>query len=118
MKLVFTIAIIVLLNAAARAQTGMPQSLSCTETAFNFSFSLGTKWKFSAPKMGPVDVRNWDYDMPVLDLKIRTMKTDTNSVPVSAHNAIPESNLGFTNFYPGLFYKKLVNPLYTFNAKL
>jgi len=48
----------------ANAQTGMPQSLSCTETAFNFSFSLGNKWKFVAPKMGPVEIRKTTGDLP------------------------------------------------------
>ena len=105
MKLVFTIAIIVLLNPAARAQTGMPQSLSCTETAFNFSFSLGTKWKFSAPKMGPVDIRNRDYAVTALDLKIRTMKPDT-------------THYSFNNFHAGHFYKKPVDLLPKLSAKL
>jgi len=54
MKKILVTAVIILVIAKVNAQTGMPQALTCTERAFNFTFSLGTKWKLSAPKMGPV----------------------------------------------------------------
>ena len=50
-----------------RAQSGMPRELTCTERAFNFSFS--SKWKFSAPKMGPVEAKGLTYD-PLWRLKV------------------------------------------------
>jgi hypothetical protein len=78
MKPIFFIAIILFFTAGADAQTGMPQSLSCTETAFNFSFSLGSKWKFSAPKMGPVEIRKMDKDISAWSLKMKIAKRDTN----------------------------------------
>jgi hypothetical protein len=49
----------ILLALSARAQTGRPQELACTERAFNFSFSLGLKWKMTAAKMGPVESRGY-----------------------------------------------------------
>ena len=57
-KILVTIVNFILVAANVKAQTGMPKELTCTEEAFNFSVSLGTKWKFTAPKMGPVEVTN------------------------------------------------------------
>jgi hypothetical protein len=54
MKVIWAAALI-LWTAGVKAQTGMPQALTCTERAFNFSFSLGSNWKLGAPKMGPVE---------------------------------------------------------------
>jgi len=70
MKKILVTAVIILVIAKVNAQTGMPQALTCTERAFNFTFSLGTKWKLSAPKMGPVEVKRDvpDY-IPVWPLK-------------------------------------------------
>jgi len=43
MKKILVTAVIILVTAHVNAQTGMPKQLTCTEEAFNFSFSLGTK---------------------------------------------------------------------------
>ena len=77
MKKLFITSIIILVFAAgANAQIGMPKELTCTETAFNFSFSVGNNWKFVTPKMGPVEVRNNDpVDISAVQLKIN------NTVP-------------------------------------
>ena len=81
MKSILATVIILLFAAGVHAQTGMPQSLSCTETAFNFSFSLGTKWKFSVPKMGPVDIRKMDNELPAWAFKLKAAKVDTTKPP-------------------------------------
>ncbi len=81
MKSILVTTFIVFFAIAVRAQTGMPQTLSCTETAFNFSFNLGTKWKFSMPKMGPVDIRKIDNDIPTWSLKMKAAKPDTTDFP-------------------------------------
>ncbi len=82
MKSILATAIFLLFAAGIHAQTGMPQSLSCTETAFNFSFSLGTKWKFSMPKMGPEDIRKMDNEVPAWAFKMKAAKLDTTKLPV------------------------------------
>ena len=56
MKKALLTAIIILFTSGVYAQIGMPKELTCTERAFNFSFSLGTKWKIGAPRMGPAEV--------------------------------------------------------------
>jgi hypothetical protein len=81
MKTILAITIILLFAVGVHAQTGMPQSLSCTETAFNFSFSLDTKWKFSMPKMGPVNIRKMDNEVPAWAFKIKAAKLDTTKLP-------------------------------------
>jgi len=55
--------VIILVAITARAQdTGMPKELTCTERAFNFSVGIGTGWKFTIPKMGPVEAPK-SFDM-------------------------------------------------------
>ena len=70
MKKVLLAAMIILYAAGGYAQIGMPKELTCTERALNFSFSLGTKWKISTPKMGPAEVTREEPDyFPFWSLK-------------------------------------------------
>jgi len=78
MKKILVAAAIILVTASVNAQTGMPRELTCTEEAFNFSFSLGTKWKLSTPKMGPVDVTSNEADyIPAWSLKHNYVTPET-----------------------------------------
>lgn len=56
MRKILVAAVIIMFAAGVNAQAGMPQELTCTERAFNLTFSVGTNWKLSVPKMGPVEV--------------------------------------------------------------
>lgn len=104
MKKIFLTAAIILVTANVYAQTGMPRELTCTEEAFNFSFSLGTKWKFSAPKMGPVEVTNSEADYspawslkysnvvpenPLFPLVEKSLNVEALSYPVNQQNYAP-----------------------------
>jgi len=92
MKKIGFIAVIVLFATSAHAQTGMPQELTCTEKAFNFSFSVGTKWKFVEPKMGPVEASTYQPDnIPALALKINNVTPETYLLPV-AKMAVPQQS--------------------------
>jgi hypothetical protein len=83
MKKILVAAVIILVTANVNAQTGMPRELTCTEEAFNFSFSLGTKWKLSAPKMGPVEVTNSEPDyFPAWSLKHYNVMPETYLLPL------------------------------------
>ena len=83
MKKILVTAVIILVTASVNAQTGMPQELTCTERAFNFSFSIGTKWRFSAPKMGPVEVRRDGLDyIPAWSLKHNNVTPETHLLPL------------------------------------
>lgn len=83
MKKILVTAVIILVTANVNAQTGMPKELTCTEEAFNFSFSLGTKWKLNAPKMGPVDVTNSGPDyIPAWALKYNNVTPETHLLPL------------------------------------
>jgi len=83
MKKILVTAIIILFTASVNAQAGMPKEMACTEEAFNFSFSLGTKWKLSTSKMGPVDaIRNDPDYIPSWCLKVKDVKTETYSSPL------------------------------------
>ncbi len=83
MKKILVTAVIILVAANVNAQTGMPKELTCTEEAFNFSFSLGTKWKLSAPKMGPVEVTGSGPDyMPAWSLKHNDAAPETHLLPL------------------------------------
>ena len=87
MKKIFLTAAIILVTANVYAQTGMPRELTCTEEAFNFSFSLGTKWKISTPKMGPAEVTSEELDyFPVWYLKHNEVATETIQYPVIPQN--------------------------------
>src|ERR1700761_569119 len=79
MKKVLLTAMIILYAAGVYAQVGMPKELTCTERAFNFSFSLGTKWKISTPKMGPAEVAREETDyFPVWTLKHNGLTSETH----------------------------------------
>jgi hypothetical protein len=83
MKKILVTAVIILVTAHVNAQTGMPQALTCTERAFNFSFSVGTKWKLVAPKMGPVEVTRSGPDcIPAWSLKLNNLMPETHLLPV------------------------------------
>jgi hypothetical protein len=83
MKKILVTAVIILVTANVNAQTGMPKELTCTEEAFNVSFSLGTKWKLSAPKMGPVEVTNSGPDyIPAWSLKQNNVTPETHLLPL------------------------------------
>ena len=82
-KAIFTAAI-VLLTVGVYAQntgTGMPKELTCTEKAFNFSFSVGSKLQLSKPKMGPVEAASYETDyMPAWALKAKVTPEPTVSI--------------------------------------
>jgi hypothetical protein len=128
-KILFTV-VIILITANVNAQTGMPKELGCTEEAFNFSISLGTKWKFSAPKMGPVDVTRSEPDyIPGWSLKHNNVTPETyllsfekplkvgvlrypvnqqNYAPLSYYNSFsdkPKYLLSGINLSPSIVYK-------------
>jgi hypothetical protein len=78
MKKILVPAIISLFTASVNAQTAVPNELNCTERAFNFSFSLGSKWKLSTPKMGPAEVTREELDyFPAWVLKHNDVAPDT-----------------------------------------
>jgi hypothetical protein len=101
MKKILVPAIIILFTASVKAQTAAPNELNCTERAFNFSFSLGSKWKLSAPKMGPSEVTREELDyFPAWALK----HNDATPEPQMPFNVRP---LGYTinqQNYAALFY--------------
>jgi hypothetical protein len=83
MKTVLVTAITILVAAGANAQPGMPKTLTCTEEAFNFSVSLGTKWKFSTPKMGPVEAAGYETDYnPAWSFKLNQAAPETDLLPL------------------------------------
>ena len=79
-KVVISVAMM-LFGFGVQAQSGTPKELTCTERAFNFSFSFGSKWKFSAPKMGPVEAKGLTYD-PLWRLKVLDTVERTKHVVV------------------------------------
>ena len=83
MKKILIIAIFILFATGVYAQTGMPKELTCTEEAFNFSISMGSKWKFSAPKMGPAEITRTDPGYtPEWSLKASNVKPETYMMPI------------------------------------
>ena len=87
MKKVLLTAMIILFTSGVYAQIEMPKELTCTERAFNFSFSLGTKWKISTPKMGPAEVTREELDyFPVWYLKSNEVATKTIEYPIIPQN--------------------------------
>ena len=100
MKKILVTALIILVAANANAQMGMPKELTCTEEAFNFSFSLGTKWKFSTPKMGPVEVTSSGLDyIPAWYLKYNNITPETHLLPLVAKPLKVEA-LSYQNYAP------------------
>ena len=129
MKKVLLTAMIILYAAGVYAQGAMPKELTCTERAFNFSFSLGTKWKISTPKMGPAEVTREELDyFPAWSLKHNEVTPETfgrptnqqNYAALSYHNIFsvtdkPKYLLPGINFNPPIVYKVL-NPGFLVNS--
>jgi len=83
MKKLHVTAIIILFATSVNAQIGMPKELTCTEEAFNFSFSVGTKWKLSSPKMGPAEIiRNEPGDLSAWSFKNGEVTPEKHSLPI------------------------------------
>jgi len=96
MKRILITAIIILFAVGVKAQAGMPKELTCTEEAFNFSFSLGSKWKLSIPKMGPAEFLRSDPEYtPLWRLNIKDVTPQNQLLPKTEQN-----NLSLFH-YPG-----------------
>ena len=118
MKRILITAIIILFAVGVKAQAGMPKELTCTEEAFNFSFSLGSKWKLSPPKMGPAEFLRDDPEYtPLLRLNIKDVppqgnllsKTQQNNVPLFHYSGLNLPNKPYElvpklNFNPQIDY--------------
>jgi len=106
----------VLFATGVHAQTGMPQELTCTERAFNFSFSVGNKWKFVEPKMGPLEASTYQSDdIPALSLKINNITPENYLLP-AAKMAVPQQSYvtpsyisSFERPLPGINFTPLLN---------
>ena len=91
--------------------TDMPKELTCTERAFNFSFSVGEKLKLSTPKMGPVEAAGYQTDYtPAWALKANAIKPEKYLPSLSGPNSfkvidryrdlLPAINFGPVVGYP------------------
>lgn len=122
MKNLLVLVFVVLFAANLKAQdtgTGAPKELTCTEKAFNFSFSVGQKLKLSAAKMGPLEAASYQTDyMPAWALKVNAMKAEqalpsaslpVNSFKVSDKNKdlFPAMNFNQFGVWPSFNYKPL-----------
>jgi|GEM_PF-7074634 len=106
--------LIILFAITVKAQdTGIPKELTCTERAFNFSFSVGTRWKFTAPKMGPVEAPSSEtlYN-PARGMKINPTTYETDSqkaiwaISSTCKTMLPSfipTNLGLV-LYRGIYF--------------
>jgi len=85
MKNLIVAAVFILFITNVKAQdtgTGMSKELTCTEKAFNFSFKIGEKLKFSAPKMGPVEAASYKTDyIPAWTFKSNAIKPEEKHLP-------------------------------------
>ena len=119
MKLILATAIITMFTTGIYAQAGMPKELTCTETAFNFSFSLGTKWKLSSPKMGPVGIGGNERDyIPAWSLKTHEMALEIHFLSHDTSYRTkdePKYLLPVINFNPSINYK-LPEPYFPVNS--
>ena len=87
MKRILITAVIISFAVGVKAQAGMPKELTCTEEAFNFSFSVGSKWKLSTPKMGPAEIlRNDPEYTPLWRLNIRDAPPQNHLLPKAQQN--------------------------------
>ena len=87
MKRILLAAVILSFAAGVKAQTGMPKELTCTEEAFNFSFSLGAKWKLSPPKMGPAEFLRSDPEYtPLWRLNTKDATPSSPLLPKAQQN--------------------------------
>jgi hypothetical protein len=104
MKRLLVLGTIILFALSVHAQTGMPQELTCTERAFNFSFGLGSGWKLTAPKMGPVEVQNEGLGYgPTWLLKPGTDTTQTYLLPISTKPIAARRYQGSSLLYESQF---------------
>jgi len=121
MKNLLVFVFVVLFTANLKAQdtgTGAPKELTCTEKAFNFSFSVGQKLKISAAKMGPLEAASYQTDyMPAWALKVNAVKAEqaspSASLPVNSFkvsnnnkNLFPSVDFSQSGFYPPLNYNR------------
>ena len=87
MKRILVIAIMSSFAVGVKAQGSAPKELTCTEEAFNFSFSLGSKWKLSPPKMGPAEfLRNDPEYTPLWRLNIKDVPPQNYLLPKTQQN--------------------------------
>ena len=85
MKKIFITPIIILSVISVYAQSAAPKELTCTEEAFNFSISLGSKWKLGAPKMGPAEIlRDDPAYIPGWSFKNRRVESEAIEQPLFA----------------------------------
>ena len=90
MKRILITLVIFSFSVGIKAQTGMPRELTCTEEAFNFSFSLGSKWKLSTPKMGPAEILRTDPEYTQLwRLNMKDVTPQNHLLPKAQQNNIP-----------------------------
>ena len=112
MKKILISSLIMMAAAIVNAQTGMPKELTCTERAFNFSFSLGTKWKLSTPKMGPTEVAKEEYAyFPAWSLKHNNLKPGAPLVPLVEMPL----NINFVNYQGSRQFSKTLFDFKSFN---
>jgi hypothetical protein len=89
MKRILITTIIISFAVGVKAQAGMPKELTCTEEAFNFSFSLGSKWKLSPPKMGPAEFLRSDPEYtPLWRLNIKDVPPQSPFLPKTQQNNV------------------------------
>jgi len=106
MKRILITAVIISFAVGVKAQAGMPKELTCTEEAFNFSFSLGSKWELSAPKMGPAEIlRNDPEYTPLWRLNIKNVTPQSHLLLKTQQNNAPLFH------YPGLSLPNKPNAL-------
>ena|ERR1700761_3050163 len=87
MKRILIIAIMSSFAVGVKAQGSAPKELTCTEEAFNFSFSLGSKWKLSPPKMGPAEIlRNDPEYTPLWHFNIKDAPTQSHLLSKAQQN--------------------------------
>jgi hypothetical protein len=118
MKRILITTVIILCAVGVKAQAGMPKELTCTEEAFNFSFSLGSKWKLNPPKMGPAEFLRYDPEYtPMWRLNIKDvppqnrllLKTQQNNAPLFHYPGLSLPNKPYEvmlrlNFNPQIKY--------------
>jgi hypothetical protein len=117
MKRILITAVIISFAVCVKAQAGMPKELTCTEEAFNFSFSLGSKWKLSTPKMGPAEFLRYDPEYtPLLHLNIKDLppqstlasKTQQSNAPLFHYSGLNLLNKPY-ELMPKLNFSPLIN---------
>jgi len=117
MKRILITAIMISFAVGVKAQAGMPKELTCTEETFNFSFSLGSKWKLSPPKMGPAEFLRSDPEyIPLWRLNIKDVppqnpfltKTRQNNALLFHYSGLNLPNKPY-ELVPKLNFNTLIN---------